>query len=348
MNQEKRAAKAVLWIVALFFLGFSLFINLPAVHSGFLSADQAVYYAMAQSIAFDNDLEYTKKDLIRYYEDFGAGPNGIFLKKAADGKLYYAKSFVYALFAAPFVRVFGSNGPLVFHSLLLLLLLLMGFSYFSLSNSPGLSLLQVITFLFASIAGVYFLWISPDFFNLFLVFAALFLWLYKIRRKEAPPAAPEANLGRFQAFLLSESSDYLAVILAGIAVFSKPPNVALMGPLVASAQEKIFKDRGFDPLVRPQRRCLFRDECAIHVFGMELPGRRAQELLFQLSVRKRGRHIRQCQGFKHNDIGRLLRPLPVPVQIHLLQYFLLFLRPLYRHRLVLFSGLPVPHLVFPR
>ena len=232
MNQELRPAKAALWIIALFFLGFSLFINLPAVHDGFLSADQAVYYAMAQSIAFDNDLEYTKKDLIRYYEDFGAGPNGIFLKKAANGKLYFAKSFAYALFAAPFVRVFGTNGPLVFHSLLLFLLLLMGFSYFSISNSPGLSLLQVLTFLFASIAGIYFLWISPDFFNLFLVFAAFFLWLYKIRSQEAPTAAPKTKMGRFEAFLLSESSDYLAALLAGIAVFSKPPNVALMGPLV--------------------------------------------------------------------------------------------------------------------
>ena len=232
MSQERKPARAALWMVALFFLGFSLFINLPAVHSGFLSADQAVYYAMSQSIAFDNDLEYTKKDLIRYYEDFGAGPNGIFLKKAANGRLYFAKSFAYALFAAPFVRVFGANGPLVFHSLLLFLLLLMGFSYFSLFNSPGLSLLQVLTFLFASIAGIYFLWVSPDFFNLFLVFTALFLWLYKIRRREAPPAAPGGKRGRFQAFLLSESSDYLAAILAGIAVFSKPPNVALMGPLI--------------------------------------------------------------------------------------------------------------------
>ncbi len=232
MHQVKKPAKAALWIVALFFLGFSLFINLPAVHNGFLSADQAVYYSMAQSIAFDNDLEYTKKDLIRYYEDFRAGPNGIFLKKATDGKLYYAKSFAYSLFAAPFVRVFGANGPLVFHALLLFLMLAMGFSYFSLANSPGLSLLQVLTFLFASIAGVYFLWISPDFFNLFLVFTVLFLWLYKTRRKEAPPAAAEVMRSGFQAFLLSESTDYLAAILAGIAVFSKPPNVALLGPLV--------------------------------------------------------------------------------------------------------------------
>lgn len=232
MNQEKKTAKAALRIMALFFLGFSLFINLPVVHNGFLSADQAVYYAMAQSIAFDLDLKYTKKDLIRYYEDFPAGPNGIFLKKGRDGNLYYAKSYAYALFAAPFVRVFGANGPLVFHSALLFLLLLMGFSYFSLSNSPGLSLLQVLTFLFASLAGVYFLWISPDFFNLFLVFTVLFLWLYKIRRKEAPPAVPPAKMGKFQAFLLSEPSDYLAAFLAGIAVFSKPPNIAIMGPLI--------------------------------------------------------------------------------------------------------------------
>ena len=134
----------------------------------------------------------------------GPGPTAFSSRRQRTARYYYAKSFAYALFAAPFVRVFGANGPMVFHSLLLFLLLVMGLSYFSLSNSPGLSLLQVLTFLFASVAGIYFLWISPDFFNLFLVFAALFLWLYKIRRKEAPPAAPEAKMGRFQAFFLSE------------------------------------------------------------------------------------------------------------------------------------------------
>jgi len=290
MNQDKKIAKAALWMVALFFLGFSLFINLPAVHNGFLSADQAVYYAMAQSIAFDNDLEYTKKDLIRYYEDFGAGPNGIFLKKAADGKLYYAKSFAYALFAAPFVRVFGANGPMVFHSLLLFLLLVMGLAYFSLSNSPGLSLLQVLTFLFASVAGIYFLWISPDFFNLFLVFAALFLWLYKIRRKEAPPAAPEAKMGRFQAFLLSESSDYLAAFLAGIAVFSKPPNVALMGPLIlwSLLKKKFIKTAAMILLFALSAGLFFGSNAVFTSSGWNFQGGERKTFYFEFPYEKDG------------------------------------------------------------
>jgi hypothetical protein len=235
MLQESRAPRAALLLVSLFFLSFSLFINLPVLHQGFLFADQAVYYAMAQSIAFDGDLEYTKKDFLRYKEDFDAGPMGIFLKrvkKDGDEKLYFAKNFAYPLFAAPFVRVFGYNGPLVFHAVLLFLLLRMGYSYFSLANSRGLSLLHILTFLFASVAGVYFLWIAPDFFNLFLVFTVLFLWLFKRRKKDQENPAGGTLPGRFQRFLLSRHSDFLAAFIAGIAVYSKPPNVAVMGPLL--------------------------------------------------------------------------------------------------------------------
>ena len=227
---SRKAARTVILFVFIFSLGFSLFLNLPAIHRGFLFADQAVYYALTQSIAFDHDIEYTKKDLVRYYHDFNAGPQGIFLKKTADGKIYFAKSWAYSLFAAPFVYVFGYNGFLVFHSLLLLLVLLMGFRYLALFNSSPLSLAFLLSFLFGSVAIVYFLWISPDFFNLCLAFAVMFLWLYKIRFREVSPGAAPA--GRMETFLLSPGSDYLAALLAGIAFFSKPPNIVLMGPLV--------------------------------------------------------------------------------------------------------------------
>jgi len=76
---------------------------------------------------------------------------------------------------------------------------------------------------------VYYIWISPDFFNLFLVFAVLFLLHYKQRYRDAINLEAKTP---FQNFLLSDSSDYLASILAGIAVFSKPPNIVLLGPLV--------------------------------------------------------------------------------------------------------------------
>jgi len=230
-----------LFLIFLVFLGFSLFLNLPAVHQGFLFADQAIYYSMTQSLAHDGDLEYTKKDLIRYYEAFPSGPLGIFLKKGREGRIFYAKSFAYSLFAAPFVLVFGSNGFLVFHALLLLLLLLMGQAYFSLSNPPTLALSTVITFLFASVAGVYYLWIQPDFFNLFLTFTILFLWRYKHQAKARGSEGPGKR--RWHAFLFSSLSDYTAAFLVGVAVFSKPVNIVLLGPLLLHMlfRKKIFQ-----------------------------------------------------------------------------------------------------------
>jgi len=241
MLPEKKTLSLPIILIFIFFLGVSLFINFSAIHEGFLFADQAIYYSMTQSIAQDGDLEYEKKDLIRYYEIFPSGPLGIFLKKGKDGKLFYAKSFAYSLFAAPFMRVFGANGAFVFHACLLLLLLLMGQAYFSLSNSPPVSLLIVLTFLFASVAGVYYLWISPDFFNLFLVFTVLFLWLYKHKSRESNDKGKQT--GKLRSFLLSDWTDYLAGFLVGLAAFSKPPNIVLLGPLVLHplVKKKFFK-----------------------------------------------------------------------------------------------------------
>ncbi len=296
MSDESRNAVTVLALVGLMFGGYAVTANLPRLYHNFLFADQAVYFSMTQSIAYDGDLEWTKKDLIRYKDAVGVPPIGIFLKKAPDGRLFFAKPFVYSLFAAPFVRVFGINGHAIFHALLLLLVLLAGYAWFALSNRPLAAAAAVATFLFASVGWVYFFWISNDFFHFALPFLILFLAFYKTRRAEAtmasaaavaresreraaeasvataapavaiepaarpgtaePAATPEtvaedatvlprradpapANEiergslpGRFRRFLLSDRSDYAAALLAGIATFSKPPNAALMLPLL--------------------------------------------------------------------------------------------------------------------
>jgi len=230
MLAEKRTYRIIILFIFIFALGAALFSNLQALQRNFLFADEAVYFMMTDSLAQDGDIEYTRNDLIRYYRVFNTDPKGIFLKKAKDGKLFYAKSWAYSLFTAPFVKLFRVNGFLVFHSILLGLILLMGFTYASSVSQSAPALLSVITFLFGSVAAVYFLWLQPDFFNLFLVFAVLFLWLYKHTRGETPERS--GSRGRMQAFLLSDASDYLACALAGLAVFSKLPNLALMGPLV--------------------------------------------------------------------------------------------------------------------
>ena len=150
------ASRTALVLVCLLFLGLSLFIDLPVIHQGFLFADQATYYAMAQSIAYDGDLEYTKKDLIRYYEDFNAGPMGIFLKrsKAGGGRKAVLRQKPRLSALRRSVRP-GSSAPTARSS-----------SMPSCSSSscswgsaispwpirPGLSLVRVLTFLFASVA----------------------------------------------------------------------------------------------------------------------------------------------------------------------------------------------------
>ncbi|MGD2295189.1 MAG: hypothetical protein PVF22_05070 [Candidatus Aminicenantes bacterium] len=240
MPTEKNHARSLLLLFFLFFLGMSLFINIPALQKEFLFADEATYFAITQSLANDCDLEYSMQgqDLNRYYRKFGSGPQGIFLKKGKDGKIFFAKSFIYPLFAAPFLKILGVNGFFVLHTILLILLLFMGYAYFSLDNKPLLSLSAVLTFFFASVAVVYFIWITPDFFNIFLAFTVIFLWLYKHRYKKK--VAEKDPKKWWTKFLLSDWSDYLAAALAGMAFFSKPPNIVLMGPLVLHT---LFKKR---------------------------------------------------------------------------------------------------------
>ncbi len=220
-------------LIFVFVLGMSLFINIPVLHKEFLFADQSTYFAATQSLAYDFDLEYSLQgqDLNRYFRIFPSGPQGIFLKRGKDGKIFFAKSFIYPLFSAPFLKLFGTNGFFVFHTLLLILIVLMGYKYFSLRNPPLLSLSAILTFLFASVAMVYFIWISPDFFNIFMAFTVIFLWLYKHKYREAKPEDEPKKWGT--QFLLSDWSDYLAAALAGMAFFAKPPNIILLGPLVA-------------------------------------------------------------------------------------------------------------------
>ena len=244
MISEKKKAAWFIGLIFCFLLGASLFVNIQSIQSNFLFADEATYYSLTQSIAQDGDLEYTKKDLYRYYKSFDSGPLGIFLKKGKGDKIYFAKSFVYSLFAAPFVKIFGANGFLVFHSILLALMLWMGWTYFSIANKPLFSLGFVLTFLFASVGCVYFIWMQPDFFNLFLVFTILFLWLYKHKHKEHKTDIDTVQ--KEKIFLHSVWSDILAAVLAGIAVYSKPSNIVLMAPIILFY---LFKKKIVRPLL---------------------------------------------------------------------------------------------------
>ena len=235
--------------LALALLAIALTIDVPKSAFGF-KGDEATYYSLAHSLARDFDFAFERRDLIRVWEDF-PGPQGIFLKRGKTlriqplrrfpfvrrvkgedpvrSRLYYAKSFIYPLAAAPFVFVFGINGFLVFHALLLALDLFVAYTFLAgRGSSRPAALAYATVFLAASVVPVYYVWMTPELFNFSLALYALFVWSYK----EIAGGRPASRLG---AFLRGSGSDYAAAALVGILTFSKPTHALLMFPLVALA-----------------------------------------------------------------------------------------------------------------
>ncbi len=237
--REHRAALAVIGVIGLTLAGFALTVDYPGAAETFWS-DGATYYAMAHSLAFDFDLVYEREDLVRVFREFRNGPSGLFLKRGraldltlssripflvSEGPLtsemYYAKAFLYSLAAAPLVRFAGTNGLLLLHALLLTAVLLAGYFFLAASTSRGIALGVTLTFFFASVVPAYFVWLTPELFNLCLVFLGAFFWLYK-ERAEDPPR-----------FFRGATSDLIAAGIWGAVTYSKPNNLFLIVPLFA-------------------------------------------------------------------------------------------------------------------
>jgi hypothetical protein len=249
--REHRVALAVTGIIGLVLGGFALTVDYPRVAGTFWS-DGATYYAMAHSLAFDSDLVYSRDDLTRVFREFRNGPSGIFLKRGREldltlsasipflvsegpltSELYYAKAFLYPLAAAPFVRLFGTNGLLLLHAMLLPAVLLAGYFFLAASLSRSAALGLTLTFFFASVVPAYFVWMTPEIFNLSLVFLGAFFWLYK---EHAPNPS----------WLLRETqSDVVAAAFWGAVSYSKVNNVFLILPLLALLAMRRQWRRGF-------------------------------------------------------------------------------------------------------
>ena len=208
----------------------ALAVDFPRASYGFHS-DEATYYMMGHSLVEDLDLEYRKEDLVRVWREFPSGPAGVFLKpgKTLSGqpdpdtrRFYYGKSFIYPLFAAPFIALLGTNGFLVLNALLLALVLLCGYLFLHARSGPWPSAILAASFVMASVIPVYSVWIMPEAFNFSLAFLAYFCWLYK------EVASPERSPRR-TAWLFTWRSDLAMAVLLGIATFSKPTYAPLFG-----------------------------------------------------------------------------------------------------------------------
>ncbi|GAK54874.1 hypothetical protein U27_01705 [Candidatus Vecturithrix granuli] len=214
----------------------------------YLFSDEAVYYMMAQSFAYDQDLEYTQKDLVRVYKDgWQVGPQGVFLNKI-DEKIYYSKSFIYPLFLSPFLFLFGFKGFLLLNMGLFLLMIWIGWKYLRQFNAPSLSLFLSCTFFLLSASFIYHFWVTPETLNMFCITLGLFLWLYQgetqtfqetlIQRKQMPRRTLVLLIMHMPAlfgkwlFTTSKGRLYLAPIPIAIAAASKLPNALFILPIV--------------------------------------------------------------------------------------------------------------------
>lgn len=229
--------------VGLVLLAWALTVDVPRSSRGFFS-DAATYYSLGHSLAEDGDFEYRREDLVRVWEEFPSGPEGIFLKRGRtvdlglqasfpfirwesgddpDGeRLYFGKSFIYPLFAAPFVALAGTNGFMVLHAVLLTLVFACAYAFLAAQGAPLAALLFAVAFVFISAAPVYVVWIMPEVFNLSLIMLGYFCWTYKEVRRD----------GTLPRWLDGWRSDVLAMVLLGIATFSKPTHVLLALPLL--------------------------------------------------------------------------------------------------------------------
>ena len=234
-------------IVLCLYGAIALSVDFPRAAFG-IQSDEATYYMMGHSLAEDGDLAYRREDLARVWREFPSGPSGVFLKKGTDlevtttadapfvaierrpdpdaGRLFYGKSYIYPLAASPFVLLFGTNGFLVLHALLLALVTFAAYLFLNARSSPIVSLVLASGFLMASVAPAYFVWITPELFNFSLVLLGYFCWLYK------EVAAPETS-PRGTAWLFRPGSDLAAAALLAVATFSKPSNLLLVLPVLA-------------------------------------------------------------------------------------------------------------------
>jgi len=196
--------------------------------SGVIKGDESTYIAEAFSLAYDRDFDFDRIDFERFQRINHQGPEGIFLKGISGvpttSKLTYGKALAYPLFAAPFVAAGGIGGLLVFNFVLLAGCLWCAIRFCQARMGKASGAVLGVAFIVASVVPVFSAWLTSDLFNFSLVLFAYFLWLYK-------RVAPSERVGAFGG----PWTDIVAAVLLGIAAYSKPPNVFLVGPLFLHA-----------------------------------------------------------------------------------------------------------------
>jgi hypothetical protein len=208
---SERVARLTLAVVSGLVLLLATLVDLELASDGRFWSDGATYHAMAGSLAFDRDLEFTAVDLARVKSAYPGGPQGVFLKRVRDAsgssRLVYAKAAVYPALAAPLVRLAGPDrGLLLLNALAFIVALWLGYGELCRRDAAPSAAAGTLALVALGVAPVYLLWETPEMLNLGLATAGLVAF----RRDRA----------------------LVAAVLLGLVAYSKPTHLALALPLV--------------------------------------------------------------------------------------------------------------------
>lgn len=186
-----------------------------------LVGDEATYLMQAQSLAWDLDLRYSRRDFDRFVAQWGVRPEGLILQSGDGGRtLAYSKPASYAAFIAPFLRLSPLRGAGIANALLLALAAVMAARTLERRIGPAAPL-WVAAWIFVSVVFAYVFWVHSDLFMMSLTAIALAL-AYGASRGNEP-----AESGR-KAFLRWA----IVVLLLALVAASRPFYAALILPVM--------------------------------------------------------------------------------------------------------------------
>jgi hypothetical protein len=198
-----------------------------------LVGDEATYLMQAESLAWDFDVRYSRRDFDRFVAQRGVKPDGLILQSGDGGRtLAYSKPVAYAAWVAPFLRLSPTHGPALANAVLLALAAIAAAR--ALERRLGAAApLWVAVWVFASAAFAYVFWVHSDLFLMCLTALALSL------AYGAPPGDPARPAWR-------AALRWLAVgALLGLVLMSRPFYGALLLPAALAVPRSPRGGRAF-------------------------------------------------------------------------------------------------------
>ena len=234
----QRTSSLVFACLAVFLLATPLVLHKPGWPAG-LKSDEPAYYMMAQSLAHEGDLQCELTDIRRLFQEFPYHQVHNLILATDDGwhTVYYGKPYIYSLFAAPWVRLFGGSGLIGFNMAMMLLMIWLGSRYLERFNPPLIALLFSSGFFLLSCSFSYIFWMHPEIFNMASVTLCLYLALAD--PETSPSRDTRRRLGGWRSWL--ERPD-LRLLASGAAlmpsVYNKPMLAAFALPVLYVCWER--------------------------------------------------------------------------------------------------------------